>query len=391
MSNTQDYRFRIDTAFYDRLHSRLDQVRTEGNDASQHFPVPSVFRSVFLHAPEVLPSRQHLAEIVDAAFWASLEKEEGRPVRFKIGYRPKEYASQDEIGFMRPIAYSAASIAKLAPSCGDDGHLLVAPFPDGLRIFGRATGGQSYFEVNAIDPGQLLLRADERNRAAISGSEIIFIRDGMLGIYGKMWSKPGEGSETNPEFDTRRSVLVNIARGIRRLGHGGAVILTPSDESWRCCVSGIEYESAGQPGKLRRMLDLQAYETEKGTKHIIYADYVEFGIREIVGLTQVDGAVLLRSDLSLIGFGAKLRPGSDEASAEVYEIDPFDHDDLSTFRKAESVGGMRHTSAARFVQDNPSALAIVVSEDGIVSCFVSQLVDGIERVVRYKRLELTLF
>ena len=130
-----------------------------------------------------------------------------------------------------------------------------------------------------------------------------------------------------------------------------------------------------------------------GKKPFLYESYVEIGIDDLAVLTQIDGAVLIRPDLSLIGFGAKLKPGEQNEDALIYDIDPLDHDhdDGQVFHATESIGGMRHRSAARFVQDNPDSLAIVKSEDGIVSCFVSQKVNGQQRVVRYKRLELTLF
>jgi len=37
--------------------------------------------------PEVLPKREHLQRLITEAFWASLERDEDRPLNFKIVYR----------------------------------------------------------------------------------------------------------------------------------------------------------------------------------------------------------------------------------------------------------------------------------------------------------------
>jgi len=207
-----------------------------------------------------------------------------------------------------------------------------------------------------------------------------------------MWDRLGrwKGEETDPEVDTRRSVLVNVARKMRRLERGGTIIVAQSGEDWRRCVSAMNESRSS--GTLRYWLDLQADEVKtSGKKPFLYESYVEIGVDDLAVLTQIDGIVLIRPDLSLIGFGAKLKPGDQGEDALIYDSDPLDHGDGQFFRPTESIGGMRHRSAARFVQDNPDSLAIVKSEDGIVSCFVSQKVNGQQRVVRYKRLELTLF
>lgn len=344
------------------------------------------------HSADEIPSREALANIVDTAFWASLGKEEARPVRFKIAYEANRETLLGDVAFVRPIDYSVGSIVKLAHSCGEYGHLLVSTSADGLEIFGRAEDSGSFFAVKAIDPGQLVLRAGVWNVAAISGAEIAFIRDPLLGVYGEMWNRLGkwQGDDTDPEVDTRRSVLVNVARKMRHLERGGAVIVIPSDDGWRCCVS--EMNESRSLGTLRYWLDVQADAVKtSGKKPFLYESYVGIGVDDLAVLTQIDGAVLIRPDLSLVGFGVDLKPADQSADALVYEVDPLDHDDGQLFRPTQSIGGMRHRSAARFVQDNPESLAIVKSEDGIVSCFVSQAVNGQQRVVRYKRLELTLF
>lgn len=392
-----DYRFRVDLGFYEILHNRITEIlhreninyRQRGGWFGVHsFSIPDRYN------PAEIPSKQFLANIIDAAFWASLGKEEGRVNKFKISYKNNNNVFDNEVIFTQPLKYTFDSIVKLVPSCGDYGSLLVSPSSEGLSIVGRSASGSSFLQVKVIDPGQLVIKAGIGNIAAISGSEIVFIRDAWLGIYGEMWDKLGKWSTENgdPEVDTYRVILVNVARRMRQIGHGGAIIIVPDNNTWENCVSEITYKSSSQLGELRRVLNLQAEEIKNtGEKPIIYADYIESGIQDLAALTQVDGAVLLRRDLSLIGFGVKLTPRDENPMADIYEMDPLDHEDDQIFHKATTVGGTRHSSAARFIHDNPEALALVVSEDGIVSCFASKQIGGKESVVRYKRLELTLF
>ncbi|HUA94138.1 MAG TPA: diadenylate cyclase, partial [Acidimicrobiales bacterium] len=68
-------------------------------------------------------------------------------------------------------------------------------------------------------------------------------------------------------------------------------------------------------------------------------------------LSQVDGAAVFDRDGTLCQLGVRLVPSLNAED----QIDPF--------------GGTRHTSARRYSYDDPSALVVVVSEDGPVTLF----------------------
>jgi hypothetical protein len=71
-------------------------------------------------------------------------------------------------------------------------------------------------------------------------------------------------------------------------------------------------------------------------------------------------------DLKLLGFGAKIefRPGSDVPVIR-FQAKPGKQPVVSS--RLEDLGGMRHQSAARFIEANRSAVAIVISQDRHVS------------------------
>jgi hypothetical protein len=103
-------------------------------------------------------------------------------------------------------------------------------------------------------------------------------------------------------------------------------------------------------------------------------------------VTAMDGAAVVTHELALLGFGAKII--TDVVPPKILGIRPVVGDALEQ-RSLESLGGMRHQSAARFVTAQRDCIALVVSQDGMVSLF-SWLED--ERAVLVAReLELLLW
>ncbi len=83
-------------------------------------------------------------------------------------------------------------------------------------------------------------------------------------------------------------------------------------------------------------------------------------------LASTDGALVLASDLMVLGFGAMFP--SREAPPTAYLVDGAD----ATVRHLHDLTqyGARHRSAAAFADDNPGTIAFVLSEDGPLSCFL---------------------
>jgi hypothetical protein len=71
-------------------------------------------------------------------------------------------------------------------------------------------------------------------------------------------------------------------------------------------------------------------------------------------------------DLKLLGFGAKIefKPAAD-VPVNKLQAKPGEQPVLRS--RLEDLGGMRHQSAAQFIEANKSAVAIVVSQDRHVS------------------------
>jgi hypothetical protein len=106
----------------------------------------------------------------------------------------------------------------------------------------------------------------------------------------------------------------------------------------------------------------------------IVADRKLLEVEDLVAsLASVDGAVIVAPDLKIVGFGVRLNQSTSRKNDERQRVIKFvqhprwkglPHDDrvLSEF-------GTRHTSAVRFCEDVPEAVAFVVSQDGALRVF----------------------
>jgi hypothetical protein len=95
-------------------------------------------------------------------------------------------------------------------------------------------------------------------------------------------------------------------------------------------------------------------------------------INAIARFTAVDGATIIRSDLSVHAFGAFVRGSeldSDTTGGVVFK-DLFEGGEERSGAIRE-VGGSRHQSAARFCLAVPGAIAIIASQDGSL-CFMTR-------------------
>ena len=102
----------------------------------------------------------------------------------------------------------------------------------------------------------------------------------------------------------------------------------------------------------------------------------------IVNLTAVDGATLVTFDLDVLAFGAKIRAKDVDHKPERLVIsEPFEGSverEIGLFE----LGGTRHQSAAQFVFDQKDAIAIVASQDGVLSVLGWDRTEGKVAVIR---------
>ncbi|HEX7779623.1 MAG TPA: hypothetical protein VF424_10310 [Vicinamibacterales bacterium] len=329
------------------------------------------------------PAADAIEAIIDAAFWASLRREEGLTPKISLALLPPEQAGQP-LTFEQQLPLEPAALAKLAPAVERPGiHLGV--WQDGanggttsqrsLRVWGTTRSLPAYCLVIEVVASGLLVIKDRSepigkfiNVAVLEGDQIKFVDEhgsevpdcpGLLrSLLGFDISVPN-GETVN--------VLVQLAASMRAHGRGGTLLVTPAGSSaWRDSVaSPVSYGLEPPFGELANLMrrdpdDRLAHEWQEDFRRAVDA---------IAGLTAVDGATLITDQYEVLAFGAKITRRRGSPPVETVRVtEPVEGATASTAMPTQ-LGGTRHLSAAQFVHDQRDAIALVASQDGRFTIF----------------------
>lgn len=333
-------------------------------------------------------SAQHLAPapdaaaveaIIDAAFWASLRREEGYAPKISLAFLPPEQTDQP-LTFDHSFPLTPAVLSRLAPAVERPGiHLGVWRDHDGsseLRLWGTTRSiPKLCFVLEVIEPGLLVVKYRRGqgqgkyvNVAVLKGDQI------------KMVDQKGSGLPDCPElvtslldFGSRAStsdpvnVLVQLSVSMRAHGRGGSLLVVPqgSDEWVKSIVQPVSYLVTPPFSELADLMRKDPIEKSSPTWQEAFIDAVD----AIAGLTAVDGAALISDQYELLAFGAKIGRRDDGAQVEQAIVTEPVVDGVATVVHPLELGGTRHLSAAQFVQDQPDSVALVASVDGRFTIF----------------------
>jgi hypothetical protein len=320
------------------------------------------------------PSVTTIETIIDAAFWASLRREEGYTPRISLAYLPSEQAARPLL-FERPIALAPALLAKVAPAVERAGiHLGVWERAGELCVWGTTRAIPMYcFVLEVTSPGVLVVK---HHRGEESGKFInvaVLEGDRLMMIDEHASSLPDcpplltslLGFDAPASWAQSLNVLVQLAASMRAHGRGGALLVVPSgSETWRqSIVQPILYSVQPYYAELTELMNNP--ETERRRWQEAFARAVD----GVAGLTAVDGATIITDRYELLAFGAKIgrRDGSPRIET-VIVTEPIEGSAATTMNPSE-MGGTRHFSAAQFVHDQRDAVALVASQDGRFTIF----------------------
>jgi DNA integrity scanning protein DisA with diadenylate cyclase activity len=357
---------------------------------AEHF-AQLVPRDAVPEAPP-LPDAETIEAIVDAAFWASLQHEEGYAPEISLVFLPPERAGNPLL-LAAPLPLGPRALARLAPAVERPGiHLGVWRERGELRVWGTTRSIPSFcFVLEVEGPGLLVvkhrLREDSskfRNVAVFEGEQVKLVRP-----------EPGDVSDhpallrslLAPESaaaDAAVDVLIRLAVSMRAHKRGGTLLVVPSGtDSWRqSIVRPIAYAVEPAFAELER-LTRSSGEGEASHAQAAIGQAVE----AIAGLTAVDGATLVTDRYELLAFGVKIaRPDGQPQVDRVVLTEPVEGG-VETVVGPVELGGTRHISAAQFAQDQPNAVALVASQDGRFTVFAWS---PRERMVHAHRVETLL-
>ena len=322
-------------------------------------------------APAPVPDESAIREMIDAAFWASLRREEGYEPKISLAYLPPNL-DEHPLVFERSLPLSPATLAKIAPVVERPGiHLGVWPEAGQLRVWGTTQSIPVYcFVLEVIEAGLLVVK---HHRGVQAGKYV-----NVAVLEGDQVKLVDEGASTLPDcpdlltsllgFNTTRSwigsvnVLVQLAVSMRAHGRGGSLLIVPAEsEEWReSIIHPMTYAVSPPFTALSKII---GEGIGGGVQSPAWQDAFREAVDAIAGLTAVDGAAVLADNYDLLAFGAKIsrRRGSPLVE-QVTVTEPIEGGTPRIVTPAE-LGGTRHLSAAQFVHDQQSTVALVASQD----------------------------
>jgi hypothetical protein len=316
----------------------------------------------------VAPETSTIETMIEAAFWASLRREEGFMPRISLAFVEPE-AIKSSLRFERRLPLEAEPITRLAPAVERPGiHLGVWREEEQFYVWGATRKLPLFcFVLEVIAPGLLVVKHSRGevgkfvNVAVLQGDQVKMIDEQAARPQDCPQLLPSLlGFESQEKFSEAASVLNRLAISMRAHGRGGSLLVVPADTAhWRESVlQPVQY--ALVPGYSR----LAELVTAAGDP-----DALLRAVDTVAGLTAVDGATVMTDRHEVLAFGAKIirRTGSTQVT-EVLLTEPIEGARVEVVEPAQ-LGGTRHLSAAQFVRDQHDALALVASQDGRFTVF----------------------
>ncbi len=311
-----------------------------------------------------------IASIIDAAFWASLRREEGHAPRISMVFLPPDRARHTLL-FAARLPLLPAVLAKVAPAVERPGiHLGVWSAGDEFYVWGTTRDVPAFcLVVEVVTSGLIVIKHRSEpfgkfvNVAVLEGDQIKIVdeRAGTVVPDCPAVVTSLVGASDRSSVSGLTTTLVLLAASMRQHGRGGALLIVPSAANeWReSIVTPMSYEVAPPYSELAAMAC--SLKTD--------ADDLKRAVDAIAGLTAVDGATIINDHYDLLAFGAKITRKRGSPPVEWVNVTEPVEGSAPTKATPTQLGGTRHLSAAQFVQDQRGATALVASQDGRFTIF----------------------
>ena len=338
-----------------------------------------------------LPPEETIAALIDAAFWASLRREETYVPRISLApLRPEE--ALHPLRFFQPLPLTPPALARVAPAVERPGVHLGVSGSSPLTVWGIARALPKYAcVIEVAEPGLLVIKQNRGSELAKYANLAVLQGDRVRIVDEHASSLPDcppllsslLGFDSPGSWVGSMNVLVQIAVSMRAHGRGGLLLVVPTDTAaWR--------DSIVQPVLYGVDPPFAELATRKLTSEDGPLSRAELArtVDAIAGLTAVDGATVLTADHRLLAFGAKVtrRRGADPVE-QVMLTEPIQGGVAELLNPAQ-IGGTRHLAAAQFVHDQRDAVALVASQDGRFTIFAWSACEGMVHAHRVEALLL---
>jgi len=326
-----------------------------------------------------VPDADTIEAIIEAAFWASLRREETYVPKISLAYLSPDQSAQPML-FEKGLSLDPWRLAKVAPAVERQGiHLGVWRERDQICVWGATRSIPTYcIVVEVAAPGVIVVKHHRGEETSKFVNVAVLEADQVKLVDERAKSLPDcpalltslLGFDAPGSWLDSVNVLVQTAVSMRAHGRGGLLLMVPEgpqdDAEWReSIVRPMPYAVVPPFGELAALVRVKAEQKH----HRIWQDAVERAVDAIAGLTAVDGATILTNDYQLLAFGAKIarRKGSPQVE-QVTLTEPIEGNVPQQVHPS-TLGGTRHLSAAQFVHDQRRTIALVASQDGRFTVF----------------------
>lgn len=323
-----------------------------------------------------LPDISAIERVINAAFWASLRREEGYLPRISLAFLPPEQAAHPLL-LERPLSLDPDVLARVAPAVERPGiHLGVWRQQDEIYVWGTTHTIPTFcFVLEVVEPGLLVIKHHRGepwgkfvNVAVLEGDQIKLIDEDASSLPDcPALLTSLLGFDSPALWIDSVNVLVQLAVSMRAHRRGGSLLVVPAgSEAWReSIVHPIRY--AVSP-LFRELAGLMREAGDERQPHL-WQEAVGQTVAAIAGLTAVDGATVLTDAYEVVAFGAKIARRRGASPVELVTMTEPIEGCIPAIVAPAQLGGTRHLSAAQFVQDQRDTVALVASQDGRFTVF----------------------
>jgi hypothetical protein len=356
-----------------------------------------------------LPEDQALGALLEAAFFASLHEEEGRKLEFGIAWQPEPRECAAIIAMRPAVRVTPGNLAKLAPATAGESTSIAVRMERGelvaWAIAEHAAASQQPLTIRVLAPGVVRVDYAGAMRALYARGEIL-LAGGAHEVKSpsqrltRTFAAWTAGAEPKLGIDLRAAVITRLAARALAHGHGGMILIVPAGSGPPAGVRVHYAVDAGAtllnqrfervlgdlavPDRLARLAGSRP-RGPNGRIPVRDEDQIAFGegVELVAQLTAIDNALLVNTDLHVLGFGVQVIesdvPGTGFRHTSPYS-DEAHVDDLTTFK------GTRHPAGVIFCMRQPGeAAAIIASQDGNLSLAVKDATGAVEVLGGYVR------
>ena len=335
-----------------------------------------------LHFPH--PSPAVLEQLLDVAYAASLQPEEGRLPQFALAYVSPEGPGRHykACTFSVSKELSTRTVAKLAPATDPSRTYFgvwQTPGSESLQVWGLIHSQKESLSTAPEDGRSGFLWRGPFLIVRVHGPGVFLVYHCTRLLLAYARGKASYALPPTRLLDVLRdrasldpeqaNAVCNVVDRMVVLGTGGTVLITDPELNVASTLLDLSYPFT-QPNTILKDAESD-YRTNSHAEK--WKEPLRLALDFVAQMSRVDGVVHMTSDLAIRGFGGKVMMAAPDGSVFTTE-EPSETSDsgpgLPQPLSLATLTGMRHRSAAAFCANQPGqALAIVVSQDGDVSLF----------------------